>query len=127
MVISSGLLSALGDGANETRQEPVSLPHEDWSFAGLRRSETLWGPHGYHRYPAKFIPQLVRRLIERYSAPGDLVGDCIVGSATTGVEALRAGRRFWGSDIHPVALMIGRAKCTPIEPDELSTVWCALE
>ncbi len=30
----------------------------DWSFARLKRSETLWGPHGYHRYPAKFIPQL---------------------------------------------------------------------
>src|SRR5438874_5506346 len=72
---------------------------EDWTFADLKRVETLWGPHGYHRYPAKFIPQLVHRIIESYSVPGELVGDPFVGSATTGIEALRLGRRFWGSDI----------------------------
>lgn len=77
---------------------------EDWTFAHLKRTETLWGPHGYHRYPAKFIPQLVSRLIETYSAPGALVGDPFLGSATIGVEALRLGRRFWGSDISEVAL-----------------------
>src|SRR2546421_10254452 len=93
---------------------------EDWSFANLKPSQTLWGPHGYHRYPAKFIPQLVRRVIELYSGEGSLVGDPFLGSATTGVEALRSRRRFWGSEINPVALMISRAKCSPIDPDELA-------
>ncbi len=96
---------------------------EDWTFAHLRRVETLWGPHGYHRYPAKFIPQLVSRLIERYSAPGDLVGDPFLGSATTGIEALRLGRRFMGSDISQVALLISRAKCIPIDPRILCETW----
>jgi len=96
---------------------------EDWTFAYLKREETLWGPHGYHRYPAKFIPQLVQRIIESYSAPGDLVGDPFLGSATTGIEALRLGRRFWGSDISQVALLISRAKCIPLCPDDLCTVW----
>lgn len=95
----------------------------DWSFASLKPGETLWGPHGYHRYPAKFIPQLVRRIIETYSCPGDLVGDTFVGSATTGIEALRSGRSFWGSDINPVALLIGRAKCIPLIPAALDMVW----
>lgn len=45
----------------------------DWSFAELPRTETIWEPHGCHRYPAKFIPQLVRRIIETYSTPGSLV------------------------------------------------------
>src|SRR5438128_5127410 len=93
---------------------------EDWSFAHLKRVETLWGPHGYHRYPAKFIPQLVCRLIETYSDPGDLVGDPFLGSGTTGIEALRLGRRFWGSDISQVALLISRAKCIPLDPCLLS-------
>lgn len=92
---------------------------QDWSFAHLKRSETLWGPHGYHRYPAKFIPQLVRRIIEIYSEPGDLVGDLFVGSGTTGIEALRTKRSFFGSDINPIALLISRAKCTPIRPEQL--------
>jgi len=100
---------------------------EDWSFADLKRVETLWGPHGYHRYPAKFIPQLVHRIIESYSAPGDLVGDPFLGSATTGIEALRLGRHFCGSDISQVALMISRAKCIPICPRELSETWKQLD
>lgn len=96
---------------------------EDWTFAHLKRAETLWGPHGYHRYPAKFIPQLVHRIIEVYSVPGDLVGDPFLGSATTGIEALRMGRRFWGSDISQVALLISRAKCIPICPQDLAEAW----
>ena len=100
---------------------------EDWLFAHLRTVETLWGPHGYHRYPAKFIPQLVRRIIEMYSTPGELVGDPFLGSATTGIEALRTGRRFWGCDINPVALLISRAKCIPICPDVLSAAWQQLD
>jgi len=96
---------------------------DDWSFASLKPSKTSWGPHGYHRYPAKFIPQLVRRLIDSYSLSGDLVGDTFVGSATTAIEALRSGRRFWGSDINPVALIIGRTKAIPLLPEELDSVW----
>jgi len=100
---------------------------EDWTFAYLTQEETLWGPHGYHRYPTKFIPQLVSRLIELYSAPGDLVGDPFLGSATTGIEALRLDRCFWGSDISQVALLISRAKCLPIEPRALSEAWQRLD
>lgn len=100
---------------------------EDWSFAHLKRVETLWGPHGYHRYPAKFIPQLVHRIIETYSVPGDLVGDPFLGSATTGIEALRLGRRFWGSDINQVALVISGTKCIPICPRELCEIWKQLD
>ena len=47
---------------NMMQQEgQLTVVTEDWSFAHLKREETLWGPHGYHRYPAKFIPQLVHR------------------------------------------------------------------
>lgn len=95
----------------------------DWSFASLKTGETLWGPHGYHRYPAKFIPQLVRRIIDTYSDSGNLVGDTFVGSATTGIEAIRSGRRFWGSDVNPVALLISQAKCIPLPPAALDTSW----
>ncbi len=108
------------------RQEEISQT-EDWSFAHLKRVETLWGPHGYHRYPAKFIPQLVRRLIESYSTPGELVGDPFLGSGTTGIEALRLGRRFWGADISQVALLISRAKCLPLSPPDLCEAWKELE
>lgn len=102
-----------------TNQMIQDVLDEDWSFAHVKRSETLWGSHGYHRYPAKFIPQLVRRIIELYSDPGDYVGDLFVGSGTTGIEALRTKRRFYGSDVNPVALLISKAKVTPIQPEKL--------
>src|ERR1700754_5307894 len=98
----------------------------DWSFSELKPSETLWGPHGYHRYPAKFIPQLVRRIIEQYSLPGDLVGDTFLGSGTTGVEALRCKRGFWCININPIAVFISRVKCTPLEPAALDRAWLKL-
>jgi hypothetical protein len=96
---------------------------DDWSFAHLKTADTLWGPHGYHRYPAKFIPHLVRRLIDEYSTPHMLVGDPFLGSGTTGVEALRSNRRFSGIDINPVAVLISRAKCTPLPPESVENTW----
>ena len=105
----------------------VSRIEDDWSFANLGPSQTLWGPHGYHRYPAKFIPQLVRRIIENYSAADSLIGDPFLGSATTGIEALRTGRAFWGADINPVALLISKAKCNPVDPRALKNSWRRLD
>lgn len=101
----------------------MSDKNKDWSFAELSRSETLWGPHGYHRYPAKFIPHLVRRIIDEFSSPGEVIGDVFLGSGTTGIEAIRAGCQFYGSDLNPVACLISRAKCLPIEPGILEETW----
>ena len=36
-----------------------------WSFSDKTRKDTGYITHGYHRYPAKFIPQIVSRLVER--------------------------------------------------------------
>lgn len=108
-------------------QTPYQEKRTDWSFADLKRSETLWGPHGYHRYPAKFIPQLVAEIIETYSNKGELVGDSFMGSGTTGIESLRLGRRFWGADISPIALLISQAKCVPLQPRTLDSHWADIE
>ena len=50
------------------------------------------------------------RLVEHCSAPGELVCDPFLGSGTTGVAALRAGRCFVGCDVDPrsVADAVGR-------------------
>jgi hypothetical protein len=41
---------------------------EDWSFDYLKPSDTNKLTHGYHRYPAKFIPQLVEKLLDEYAS-----------------------------------------------------------
>ena len=33
-------------------------PREEWSFRDAGRSQTTAFTHDYHRYPAKFIPQI---------------------------------------------------------------------
>lgn len=110
-----------------TEEEIRAEETRSWSYADLSRAQTLWGPHGYHRYPAKFIPQLARRIIDEYSEPGMLVADPFAGSGTAGVEALRSGRRAWLGDINPVAVLISRAKTQAIEPDALAASWRGLE
>jgi len=37
-----------------------------WSFAEYKPSDTGKWTHDYHRYPAKFIPQLVEKLMDEY-------------------------------------------------------------
>lgn len=49
-------------------------------------------------YPTEKNPDLLRRIIEASSNPGDLVLDCYVGSGTTVAVASKLGRRWIGVD-----------------------------
>lgn len=44
---------------------------------------------------------LLQRIVEAHSLPGDVVLDPFMGSGTTGVAALREGRRFIGIELSP--------------------------
>jgi DNA modification methylase len=92
---------------------------DSWSFREIDRSETSYLTHSYHRYPAKFIPQLAARLIKENSQVEELVCDPFMGSGTTLVESIVNDRRTYGTDINPVAVMITKAKTTPIDPQYL--------
>lgn len=92
-----------------------------WSFADISRKETLYVTHGYHRYPAKFIPHLVRRIIRRYSKLGDMVLDSFGGCGTTLVESKLSGRESIGLDVNEVAVLIAKAKTNGINVQELES------
>jgi DNA modification methylase len=78
----------LADSAASVLEQFTGLtPDPEWAFAHLTQAQTSYATHGYHRYPAKFIPQLAARLIEDYSHPGDTVLDPFMGSGTALVEA----------------------------------------
>lgn len=51
-------------------------------------------------YPTQKPQQLLERIIEASSNPGDLVFDCFMGSGTTQAVAMKLGRRFIGADIN---------------------------
>lgn len=90
-----------------------------WAFADKTRKDTSYITHGYHRYPAKFIPQIVGPLIEKYTQKGNFVVDPFGGCGTTLVESKIRGRPSIGVDINPVAVLITKAKITPINPVKL--------
>jgi DNA modification methylase len=89
----------------------------DWAFAG--NISTNQFTHGYHRYPAKFIPQMVKKIIEDFTCETDKIADVFAGCGTTLVESKIHGRNSIGVDINPVAKLITMAKITPIEPQKL--------
>lgn len=95
----------------------ILKPREEWSFRDVGRSQTTAFTHDYHRYPAKFIPQIVRKLIKDY-APNNtqVVCDPFGGCGTTLVEAKLLGHKSIGFDINPIAKLITQTKTTPIKP-----------
>jgi len=93
---------------------------KEWSFSQLKRSETSKWTHAYHRYPAKFIPQLVERLIQEYvSSENAHINDPFMGSGTTIVTAISRGYRASGTDINRIAYLMTKVKATPINPELL--------
>src|SRR5450759_325422 len=97
---------------------------QKWCFKNVRSTEQ-W-THGYHRYPAKFLPNLVKKIIEDYTQKNALVVDFFAGCGTTLVESKVHGRKSIGVDINPVAELITKAKINPIEPEKLEEQFQAL-
>ena len=98
-----------------------------WSFSDKTRKDTAYITHGYHRYPAKFIPQVASRLIEKYTSEGDLIVDPFGGCGTTLVESKVMGRSSVGVDVNPVAVLITKVKITPIDPVKIEKAFVALK
>lgn len=116
MVSSSGILGKF----SKTKIDP------SWAFADKSRKDTAYITHGYHRYPAKFIPQIVSRLAKKYTKEKDLIIDPFGGCGTTLVESKVLGRRSVGVDINPVAVLITKVKKTPLIPFDLLEEFAAL-
>jgi site-specific DNA-methyltransferase (adenine-specific) len=66
-------------------------------------------------YPAEKPPEVAEVLIAQSSAPGELVVDPFMGSGSTGVAALRLGRRFFGNDLNPEAVTAADARLRTVD------------
>ena len=94
-----------------------------WDYRG---EKTKSYTHGMHTYPAMFIPQVARRLLETYSKEGDTICDIFCGSGTALVESKLLGRNAYGIDLNPLAVFLAHAKTTPIDPQKLVKEYMAL-
>ena len=91
--------------------------YEDWTFAG---KDTKYLTHGFHPYPARMIPLIAKRIIEKYATHiDDVILDPFCGSGTVLVEAVVHDKHAIGFDINPLAVLIAKTKTTPIDPKKL--------
>jgi len=94
-----------------------------WDFRG---ENTKPYTHGFHTYPAMFIPQVARRIILNCSQVGDTICDIFCGSGTTLVESRLLGRNAYGIELNPLAVLIAKVKTTPINPNKLQKYFVSL-
>ena len=94
-----------------------------WDYRG---EKTKSHTHGIHTYPAMFIPQVGRRLLETYSKEGDTICDIFCGSGSALVESRLIGRNAYGIDLNPLAIFLAKAKTTPINPQKLTKAYISV-
>lgn len=103
-----------------------SIPHciKQNSVLNILTNSVTAQTHGFHKYPAKFIPQIPRWAIDKYltGQNGKLILDPFCGSGTTLVEGILAGHNVIGIDIDPLSVLISKVKTTPVDVYELNKV-----
>jgi hypothetical protein len=108
-----GLPSA-GESVGVARTQAQLYPQVDhalsWSEAELPERERTKHVHRLHPYLGKFVPQLVKALLERYVSPGGRVLDPFGGSGTTLVQALESGYDAVGVDVAAFNALLMRVK-----------------
>jgi hypothetical protein len=96
-----------------SRPALARLDNIGWDFA--EASTGRGSIHSFHSYPAKFIPEIPRTVIQSLSPPRNtLVFDPFCGCGTTLVEAQQADYASVGVDLNPIGCLISRVKTTPL-------------
>lgn len=97
----------------------------DWDFADRTTHSEI---EGLHPYPAKFIAELPRALLEVLSVPtGTAVLDPYCGSGTSLVESQRIGVPSIGIDLNPIACLISRVKTSPLADGVFEAIWSVMQ
>ena len=107
-----------------TVKEHIPESPAEGEVIDITPNDTNYLTHGFHKYPAKFIPHIPRWAIAKYGRadrPGAVL-DPFCGSGTTLVESLLAGRNATGIDIDPLSALISKVKTTPVDIGLLEAV-----
>jgi len=96
----------------QTRETQFSFSGEDTSYL----------THSLHPYPAKFPPQLPKKILEDYAIKGQTVLDPFCGSGTTLIEARIFGANAIGVDVNGLAVLLSQVKATPLSEQQFSVV-----
>jgi DNA modification methylase len=97
-----------GIGGQAKRSIVERIDQVDWNFSIIKNSDPT---EHIHSYPAKFISEIPRNLIEILDFPeGTAILDPFCGSGTTLVESQKKGIPSIGIDLNPIACLISKVK-----------------
>jgi len=84
--------------------------------------------HGFHQYPAKFIPQLARKILRVFTDENSTVLDNFSGSGTTLIECFLLNRKkAIGIELNPFACFMAKVKTTPLDLKLLNNCYFEIE
>lgn len=83
-----------------------------WRISAAGASEKQQG-----KYPAQKPIRLISRCLEATTNPGDLIVDPFAGSSSTGLAAIKLGRRYIGCDRDPLAIEISLKRLLEIDSE----------
>lgn len=96
-----------------------TIKNIDFNFSG---ENTTYSTHSFHPYPAKFPPQLPKRIIERFASKGQTILDPFCGSGTTLVEAKLFELNSVGVDVNGLSALLSKVKTTPLIDEEIKII-----
>ncbi len=76
-----------------------------WAIKPLLKEEKQFGKH-----PTQKPVRLLERIISASTHPGDLIFDPFAGSSTTGVAAIRHGRKFVGCELEKEFISLSKKR-----------------
>jgi DNA modification methylase len=95
----------------ETVVDRKRLNRKEWSEWGSRGVWTFPSVRANDNHEAKFPIELPRRIIKLFSARGETVLDCFMGSGTTALAAIKEGRNYIGIEIEEKYVQLAQRAC----------------
>ena len=95
--------------SREVERQPLDLPEH--------RRYT----HRAHRFPGKFHPPLIKKLLQDHDEH-ETIADPMCGSGTVGVEGVAVGKDVLCVDLDPLSCLITRGKTRPVPPSDFRAV-----
>lgn len=91
------------------------LSKAEWTEWGSRAVWYIPSVRSNDDHEAKYPIELPRRLIKIFTAPGDTVLDCFMGSGTTAQAAIETGRYFIGLEKNPDYVILAKSNIQSVD------------
>lgn len=100
-----------------TPQGPVPKHCNEFWTAKQRQMHSL---HYANSYRASFKPELPEFFINKYTKPGDTIGDPFGGRGTTVLQTALMNRKGLSNDVNPLSERLAFPKINPVSIEEIS-------